>query len=146
MTRDELTTAWFAAKEPRRLEESDLVRRGAATVRGRTYLLYDCPCGGDGHDAMRGFEEGGLSRWPSAVINCFVTGRQWLVRPVDVAAVIKDEEGQYLRLLERAPAIVNKAVKRLGLTEATFAFLKDTHGLDRDIVEEVLRCQNTSSA
>lgn len=136
MDHDEIKRRFFESKAGV-LDEPDLRPAGRTEVRGRPYLLYDCPCGGTDHVAMRAFEDDGFSRFPADILNCFVNRLQWLIRPVDVAGTIRREEEKYLDLIRRAPAIVAKVVARRGWSEETLAFLEDTHGIDRELAESV---------
>jgi len=129
----QIVDAWLRAKEGV-LEESDLEE----IERDPKWIWYVCPCGETDHAAARALICEGLSQSPSQVVTCFVHNRQWAVRPVDVGEVIRGEEEKYLSLLKQAAAIVPKIIARRGRSEETFAYLKDTHGIDRDVAEGVL--------
>ena len=143
MNRDEI-----AAKVRERmagtLEESDLVYVRTSRVGDCEWRWYVCPCGSDEHYAGRPMVSEGLSQSPGRWLTCFKTELQWFVRRTDVEGVIREEEEAYLRLLDAAPAIVAKVVKKRGCSEETIAFLEDTHGIDRDISEEIMRKERAS--
>ena len=100
---------------------------------------YVCPCGGDHYAARRHYPDG-LSQTLSAVLTCFVTRQQWLVKAPDVEQIIRSEEVAYLASLAKHEAIVKKVVKSLGVSDETIAFLWDTHGITKEEVEEILAC------
>ncbi len=137
---EEIKQQWFAAKSGI-LEESDLTEVG----RDDDYIWYECPCGGSDHNASRAFIREGYSKFPSTVLNCLFSGergwQQWLIRPVDVAAVIRGEEEKYLALLKRAEPTVRKIVAKRGWSDETATFLKDTHGIDREIAESFVESE-----
>ena len=128
---------WFAAKAGVvALDSLEFVR----TVRDDhgEWNHYACPCGGDSHYASLPSIVEGLSKHLGDVLTCYETGRQWLVSRASAVTVILDEERRYIDLLARSAGIVNKVVKRRGWSEATIAFLKDTHGIDREVAEGVV--------
>lgn len=98
---------------------------------------YECPCG-CGNLAYRPR----IIEWQTFVgmadiLTCFRTDgsvRQWFI-VTDVAGIIRGEEQRYLDLLNRADPICTKAFRKRGVSEETYAFLKDTHGIDREIAE-----------
>lgn len=138
MTYEGIKKRWCESKEGI-LEESDIgVVIKKEHFQGREWYFYKCPCRGDDHLAMRTFIEEGFSRHLSPVLNCFFTRKQWLVRPVDVAKVIKDEEEKYLKLIEKAPALVKKIVAKRGWSDETAFFLEDTHGIDRELAQSII--------
>ena len=98
---------------------------------------YECPCGGSDHYASLPYIISGYSSGLGAVLSCYETNQQWLIRRPDIAGMIRKEEQGYFKLLKSGPAIVRKIVKKLGWSEETIAFLKDTHGIDRDLAELV---------
>ena len=98
-----------------------------------------CPCGEDDHYASNALVTEGFCRFPCDILNCYITGKQWLIRPVDVAGIIRKEEEAYIKLIKSAPNIVSKIVGKRGVSDETFAFLKDTHGIDRELAEEILK-------
>lgn len=70
------------------IEEADL-RRVRANERD---IFFACPLGGE-HCAMRA--RGG------DVLHCYHCDAVWLVRPIDVCAVIENEESAYSGLLDK---------------------------------------------
>ena len=138
-----IKTAWLAAKagilEERQLVFVKLQRTHGVDdpPHGNEIRFYKCPCGGRDHYASRSTVEVDRGHWPSEILNCYETGKQWLVRHPDVPGIIRGEEEKYLKLLERAPAIVAKVVAQRGWSDATLAFLKDTHGIDEDLAREL---------
>lgn len=131
---NELARQWMAGKSGI-LDAADLVE----VCRDDQWIWYKCPCAADDHCASRAFIVEGMSKFPADVLTCLFSGergwQQWLIRPVDVAGVIRNEEERYLALLKRAEPLVKKIVARRGWSDETAAFLKDTHGIDRDIAE-----------
>ena len=135
---DDIKESWFSSKIPS-LEENQL--NFVSVIRsedGKEWRAYDCPCGGKDHCATRPMAQDGYSQYPSDILTCYINNRQWLVRPVNVVAVIREEEEKYLKLVAKASRIVRKIVKKRGLSEDTLLFLKDTHGIDRELVQEIL--------
>ena len=146
MTFEDIQKAFFESKAAI-LDESDLVYVKAETFREQEWLFYHCPCGLDHkHLAMRVVFQEGLSKVRADVLNCFKNNLQWLIRPVNVAGVIEQEEKQYLSLLKRAPAIIKKVLAKRALNEETIAFLKDTHGIDKEMVDFYFQGGNLCSA
>lgn len=114
------------------LDQRDLGEPCHDTVRGQRCYWYTCPCGQDNHRAYRP-----LGSEPGDVLTCFVTGQQWLIRQ-NVAGIIEDEERKYLNLLKNAPGVVRRVVADMGRGEDAMAYLKDTHGIDRELALEVM--------
>lgn len=56
----------------------------------------------------------------------------------DVAETIHAEELKAFKLLENAEPIVQKTVTKEGLSGATLAYLKQTHGIDPDFACDIL--------
>lgn len=142
MTREEIYKIWLDAKAGQ-VNEHDLVQRRTEGYWPDTIFYYDCPCGGKDHHAARYVSADPNDRTISAaklscVLNCYVTDKQWLIRPVDTAATIKGEEEKYIALLAKAPAIVKKVVAKRGWSEDTKAFLLDTHGIEGEVAEEIV--------
>lgn len=54
-----------------------------------------------------------------------------------VGGIIRGEEEKAIALVSRADGIVSKYLGKREPTEADYRFLKDTHGLDRDLVDDV---------
>ncbi len=136
----ELTAKWFShftaildSSEVR--EASELTDEQKRLNRESGYRWYDCPCGGADHLATRRYFSEGFGYTLSPVLTCFVTDRQWLVRPADVEAIIRAEEEAYLRVLEKSGPIVKKTIRKMGNCPETWAFLKDTYGIDKEMVE-----------
>jgi hypothetical protein len=149
LTAEELYPRWREAKAGA-IDQNDLREPGPGFEHLQNHpngTWHVCPCGGEDHAAYRPLEtfyridEHGCrvpaSRSPAQVLTCFETGQQWLIR-VDVAGTIRREEERFLDLLNRAPRIVAKVIRKMGRTDAAFAFLKDTHGIDRDAAELIL--------
>ena len=136
MDLEEIKQRFFAAKAGV-LDYEQLIRHCEDEEVGGVW--FSCPCGSDNHLALIRWL--GLSRCLSNVLTCFVTDQQWLVRMPegpDPAGIVKGEEEKYLRLLERAPAIVEKAVCERGWSAETLAYLHDTHGIDLDTARSVM--------
>lgn len=144
MTYEEIRAAFFRSKAGF-LEEKDLRYCETRERHPGSWLCYICPCGSVEHYAVRSIisDPDAYSSYPSPVLNCFETGQQWLVRPVNVQEVIREEEERYIQLLERAPAQLKKVVARRGWSEATIAYLKDTHGIERELAEEIYAQQES---
>jgi|GEM_PF-2711349 len=132
MTFEEIKKAWFKAKIGF-VDESDLRLIKSEVFDDRICMFYKCPCGSD-HYAMRFMVQEGYSQYPSCILNCFVNNHQWGIKVADVAAIIKEEEEKYLRLIERAPKIIKKVIAQRGMSEETLFFLENTHGIDREMV------------
>jgi len=145
LTVEYLRAAWMAAKEGI-LNESDLSPIfGHETFKGVSYAQYECPCGGD-HVATRPFivdhSTIGGGFW-SEVLTCYQTNppKQWAIRvpsTTTIAGIIRAEEEKYLALIKAAPKTVIKVVRKMGRTDEAFAFLNDTHGIDRETAENIL--------
>src|SRR5689334_10141708 len=134
MTYDEIKAKWFAAKAGI-LNEQDLKLLHSEVFMGRTLLFYDCPCGGKDHLAARSVIQTDFSQEPSPILNCFETRQQWLVKPPNVKGIIRTEEEKYLKLLKLAPKIIAKILAKYGLSDNTLFLLKDTYGIDPEIVD-----------
>lgn len=100
---------------------------------GRSIVMYACPCGKPDHDAYRVFITSELS----PVLNCLETGQQWMVKAIPVADIIRVEEDNYAKLLDRAFTLVPKVIAKRGYSPETLEFLRDTHGIPNDIVEDI---------
>jgi hypothetical protein len=74
---------------------------------------------------------------PAGVLNCFEHGHQWLI-VTNVDEQIYDEEVKYLALLKGAEKIVARVIRKRGITDDAFVFLKDTHGIVREVAEDIL--------
>ena len=137
---DEIVRQWFAAKEsilPYDFFDMDLVEEEKRDGKPYCWWCYPCPCGGKDHRACQRFCEDGDSWVPSLVVTCFVTQKQWLIMPVPVADIIKKEEESFLKILKAAPKICRKVFKKMGVSEETFFFLQDTHGIPKEIAEQL---------
>lgn len=99
------------------------------------YLQCECPCGGSDHVATIPMIPAGYAESEGDFLTCFETERQWFIRRRPVADIIRDEEVKYLNLLAKSESVCRKAFKRLGVTDAAYHFLKDTHGIDKEIAE-----------
>ena len=134
MTYSEIKDKWFAGKEV--LEENYL----SHGMRINQHCYYKCPCGADDHCASRAIvdytENQGSSL--SCVLHCHITGRQWLIRPKDIVDIIRREEEAYIKLTEKAPAIVKKVITKRGWSYETRKFLFDTHGIDEELANECM--------
>lgn len=119
------------------LEETDIKIISADRFLNRDFLWYECPCGGQDHAAARFFIEEGFSKSLSEVITCFINDKQWLIRPIDVAETIRDEEEKYFKLIARSTNIVEKVTAKRGESEETITYLWDTHGIPDDIVRDL---------
>lgn len=133
---DDIYKAWMEAKEGV-LEEDD-IEWVVLSADGQRWQTCKCPCGGKDHVAMRPFLQEGRSSFPGDVLTCFVTRKQWLIRTASIEGIIRNEEESFFKLMTRAPAIVRKIVKKRGWSDETALFLKDTHGIDRALAEEIL--------
>lgn len=95
-----------------------------------------CPCGGDDHTALH----------RGVVLTCFVTDQQWFVvsdgsefiNAHRIAGILRTEEQTYLDLLARADRLVPQVVRQRGASEATLAFLHDTHGIPPDVARPLM--------
>ena len=125
---------WLASKVAI-ISETDLIMADIKMPHERLYYL--CPCGGVDHYAARVYVEGGVSAYLSSVLSCYESGKQWAISPVRVSDVIKKEEEKFLKLLDRAQELVPKVIKKRGYSSETLFFLKDTHGIDEELSEEI---------
>lgn len=64
------------------------------------------------------------------------------VHPDRVLCVLRDEELRYELTLERGRREVSRLLRRGGIGEPEYEWLWDTHGLPREIVDEVLETRN----
>ena len=134
----DLVKAKFFQSKSGALEEEELVYVKSELFLGRQWYFYECPCGGEDHYATRAMIKEGFSQFLSTILNCFCTEQQWLIRPIDTANLICLEEKKYFELLKKSENIVRKIISKQGFSEKTIAFLKDTHGIDREIVECII--------
>lgn len=125
---------WLAAKAGI-LNESDLVAVEHLSDKYTQY--YVCPCGDKDHYAVRRLIIDGL-QW-SVVVNCLEKMLQWAVRPptYDIVGIIEQEEIKYAKVIERADKIVPKEIKKRGDVPETYAFLKDSHGIEEELAKEI---------
>jgi alanyl-tRNA synthetase len=56
----------------------------------------------------------------------------------DVRRVLRDEEGRFRDLVRRGRPVVDRQRSRGPLTDDDYHYLHDTHGLPRELVEELL--------
>lgn len=122
------------------LPRSKLQPRYTGEIASRRGLWAACPCGGTDHHAWVPWEMGDdtynpLGQRLGSVLTCFSTGQQWLLETV--AHTVRLEELSYLILVAQAHKIVTRVVKKRGWSEETIKFLKDTHGIDRELAEEI---------
>ncbi len=133
----------------RRSFEGSICLTGIKEARAEgQYLFYVCPCGGKDHWATRCRDVSEPPMFPdglSRVLHCWETGKQWLI--VEswefTAGIIHREERKYIELLDRAPEIIErymrkKAISRSDLCEEHYADLYSTYGIDNDTVKSVL--------
>lgn len=135
----EIQQRWLAAKSgilrPLREEDLPLASDETKETSAGRWLCYICPCGGTDHVALRKvIYEGQTNIGLADILNCFVTRQQWVIC-VNSSAVIKNEEERFLRMLKNAGTTCRKVFKKMGVVDAAFFFLKDTHGIDREIAE-----------
>lgn len=64
------------------------------------------------------------------------------VHPDVVLRVLRDEEVQYERVLERGRREISRLQRRRTIGEPEYGWLWETHGLPREIVDDVLQAQN----
>jgi alanyl-tRNA synthetase len=87
--------------------------------------------------------DGSLRRLPTDLVQHSL---EWFdlrsVHPDVVLQMLRDEELRYDRVLERGRREVSRLLCRGGIGENEYHWLWDTHGLPREIVDEVLQTQN----
>lgn len=132
MTLSDMRYAWMANKRGTlRQDELNCVRFDASG------LWYECPCGDGSHLAFRPMETfGGRSQSPAGILTCFQTGSQWIIDK-DIAGTIRDEEMRYLKLIDSAGPIVRRVFARMGQTQGAYEYLKDTHGIDAELADDL---------
>lgn len=124
---------WDAAEEV--VLEGDPFPRSHRNADG---VYFVCPCGDGGHYAFRRWIPDGTSAYLSPVLNCYETEQQWLVKSIPVEDIILKEETAYIKLLDRATTLVPKIVKKRGMNADTLFFLRDTHGIPEELVNEIM--------
>jgi len=118
------------------IKEGDQTFRCCKRINDQDVVCYDCPCGDD-HYAMRFYYEEGFEKTLSEVLNCFENNKQWLIKKPNVAEIIRKEEEAYLKLLEESKSIIEKITMKMGKSKETLHFLWDTHGIHKDITEDI---------
>ncbi len=64
------------------------------------------------------------------------------VRPDEVLRVLRDEELRYDRILERGRREISRLLRRRTISEPEYGWLWETHGLPREVVDEVLQTRS----
>lgn len=130
---------WWESKEPEQLFLSDLTLVDSKYE----HNYYICPCDKKEGCASIPWDSSNINGLGN-ILSCYCdlkNPKQWLVHHFNTEEIknsIYVEEIKYLNLLKKADVIVPKIIKKMGLNDNTLDFLKETHGIDKEIVEIIL--------